>query len=362
MRGKSEVQTEPRVPRLTRWPSSLGRLWPRVGLRGPRIAVRLPAPPCDSEKTRPGRAFPLRRTFPQGCAILIFPKRLRGRRGGEAAISPGPWPAAAARGGHIRLALDGGVRLSFTTDHERVALPIPHSGCSRGIYEVRSGCGPNAETPSFRTARTPRGLSSPHLPGDGRLSPSQGSSVRLRTVSSCWARWRYGPGPRCRGSRLPKPAASARSACVFLESRRDSAGPKGVSCSVTTQKNPRSPNRTKQKRSRHKSKTRTDGFPNKMAFEAQGERAGTRPGLRRGGPPAVESLFPSVSWRNVLSSGAPSAEGPRLAGLRSGPPSALCPCPGSIMSPGHTVMPPPRPFGKFFRKHFAVSNMLIYKL
>lgn len=188
MRGKSEVQTEPRVPRLTRWPSSLGRLWPRVGLRGPRIAVRLPAPPCDSEKTRPGRAFPLRRTFPQGCAILIFPKRLRGRRGGEAAISPGPWPAAAARGGHIRLALDGGVRLSFTTDHERVALPIPHSGCSRGIYEVRSGCGPNAETPSSRTARTPRGLSSPHPPGDGRLSPSQGSSVRLRTVSSCWAR------------------------------------------------------------------------------------------------------------------------------------------------------------------------------
>lgn len=248
MRGKSEVQTEPRVPRLTRWPSSLGRLWPRVGLRGPRIAVRLPAPPCDSEKTRPGRAFPLRRTFPQGCAILIFPKRLRGRRGGEAAISPGPWSAAAARGGHIRLALDGGVRLSFTTDHERVALPIPHSGCSRGIYEVRSGCGPNAETPSFRTARTPRGLSSPHLPGDGRLSPSQGSSVRLRTVSSCWARWCYGPGPRCRGSRLPKPAASARSACVFLASRRDSAGRKGVSCSVTTQKNPRSQNTTKQNR------------------------------------------------------------------------------------------------------------------
>lgn len=98
-------------------------------------------PTCDSEKTRPGRAFPLRRTFPQGCAILIFPKRLRGRRGGEVAISPGPWSAAAARGGHIRLALDGGVRLSFTTDHERVALPIPHSGCSRGIYEVRSGCG-----------------------------------------------------------------------------------------------------------------------------------------------------------------------------------------------------------------------------
>lgn len=50
MRGKSEVQTEPRVSRLTRWPSSLGRLWPRVGLRGPRIAVRLPAPPVTARK------------------------------------------------------------------------------------------------------------------------------------------------------------------------------------------------------------------------------------------------------------------------------------------------------------------------